>query len=278
MLSYIFIVGIIILIYLALVVGFNLFSIRTNMLNFGYFAFYMLSAYSYAIINKYISDTLSVLLTLVLNIFVSILFFQLSWNLKGDVYIIKTFSLYMLLFVMVYSMESITGGPFGLKVGVNIIISPETALVPIFLLLLLSVYIYVIKAKGYFYMLECVKTRPIILDLNGYNKKFILMHIFILSTLFASVAGILTVITTSYVDPYMFSLDMFIIIFILAYIGNRSMSFTFIFTVAYAILDEILRNIHRLNPEIFYNLKMILIMLIFLGFLLNLYRRQDSYA
>ena len=261
--DYILHIGILICIYAILAQSLNIMLGFTGLISLMQAVFYGIGAYSIAIFtgqNYQFSFWISLLIGLVTNMIVAYLIALLSNRLRDLYFTLATLSIQILFYSAVYNWESFTRGAYGIS-GIQmpgIQTNLEFFLLGIILLGMCWVFLWWFQRTAFFRMLKAVRDDYLAVMSVGKNPAHFKVVSLIISSIWATLAGVLYATYLTYIDPTSFTLDESISLLCVLLIGGSGNTIgPVIGAVFYSLLPEILRFI-QLPDAVAANVKVML--------------------
>ncbi len=233
-----------------------------------------IGAYTYAFFSVKLgySFALSALFAIIFSAFTMFMFSISSLKIKKDYIVLSTIAFQMILSKLFYSLEKITGGPYGItgisqpSLGIFTIDEPFeylifNTLVAMVITMLMSRTFSVpfgISIKGF-------REDEVLLASYAVSPKIIKLKLFTLSGAIAGVAGVLYASYVGFIDPTSFTLmeSVFIISTVLVG-GPGSVKGSILGTLILVGIPELLRYIPNVGDYIFFFRQILLSVLIIL--------------
>lgn len=209
-------------------IGFNLLFGYTDLPSFGHAAFYGLGAYGFAISLQYYPDSmlLAIVLALVAAVVYGTVVGAISSRGRGVYFALLTFAFAQILYEIGFRTNELTGGSDGLLVAVPELLGILT--INQFSLYYLSLGLLVVALvtakrlveSPFGKVLQAIRFNEDRAKAVGYPTRQVLVTIFVISTVFAAIAGILLAMRNSFVSPSVLYFEISIDVLIITIIGG----------------------------------------------------------
>jgi len=264
-------------IYIILALSTNLLVGMTNLLSLGQAAFYGIGAYAtvFALIVLKLPLIPALLFVMIACAIISLIIALPSIRLKGDYFVLATLGFQLIVFSILYNCVSITKGPYGIS-GIP---SPKllgfieiSGIIPFFIFSSICVAAFIflffkLVHSPFGRVLKAIREDEVSTLALGRNVTYFKIIVFVISSAFIAVAGLIYATYVSYIDPTSFNLDESIFILsavLIGGIGNiKGPVIGAIFVVA---LPEILRfvglpdSVAANTRQIIYGLALVVLM------------------
>ena len=221
---------IIINIYIILTVSTNLLVGMTNLLSLGQAAFYGIGAYMavFALQALHLSLIPTVIFVIVVTAALSLVIAYPSLRLKGDYFVLSTLGFQLIVFTVLYNWTSVTGGPSGIS-GIPVPkvfgILPVSGIIPFFVFssIVSSLIIFIFHRlvnSPFGRVLKGLRDDDLAVMSLGRNVTSYRVFVFVISSGFIGIAGMIYATYVTYIDPTSFNLDEAIFILCAVLIGG----------------------------------------------------------
>ncbi len=260
--------------------GYSLLFARTGLLSFGHAAFYAVGAYATGLIMLHISSSmmLAFLVAVAASIIISAIIGALSLIRTSIYFMMLTLAFGMGIYTVLWEWTSFTGGDNGL-IGINrsTITVPfigSISMVPImhyyfFVLICFVVSVFVIYHITYSpfgLILRGIKENETRLKYSGFSPKLFALIAFIISGLFAGLAGSLDVLLENNASPDMAHWSASVLPIIAVLLGGiESFSGPIIGATILTLIITVLQIVSSENWQLWYGLIFVAIILGFRG-------------
>lgn len=251
-------------------VGLSLLLGYAGQLSLGHAAFYGLGAYTSGILTAKFAFPIwgAFLGSIVLTIAVAIVIGVPSLKLKGNYLAVATLAFGVIIFILFQELIEITGGPsgltgipsisiFGIKLNTEIryYFLVWAFLILVFLASLNIIYSRIGRA------LRSIHGSELAANAMGVNTSRYKIQIFLVSSIYAAIAGFLYAHYVRFVNPDPFDLFFSILLVMMVAIGGmRNIWGSLIGAALFTILPEVLRSVSYIQT-VLYGLVLLLIML-----------------
>ncbi len=255
--------------------GYSLLFARTGLLSFGHAAFYAVGAYTAGLVILHLNNSMIVafLIAILISIIVSAIIGILSLLRTKIYFAMLTLAFGMGIYTIIWEWTSVTGGDDGL-IGINrstisIPFIGHISMVPIshyyfavLLCLIFSIFIiYYITYSPFGLILRGIKNNETRLRYGGFSPKIFSLLAFIISGLFAGLAGSLDIFLENNASPAMAHWsESALPIFAVLLGGTESVSGPVIGATILALLITVLQTISE-NWKLWYGLIFVAIIL-----------------
>lgn len=275
--NYAFHILIMINIYIILTVSTNLLVGVTNLLSMGQAAFYGLGAYFtvLALMVFHLPLLPTLIFAMLGTALVSLLLAWPSLRLRGDYFVLASLGFQLITFTVLYNWVSVTRGPFGIPgipalevLGVWTIkgIIPYLILSTVLAGIVIGIFRNLLKSP-FGRVLKGIREDEIAVNSLGRNVTAYKIWVFVISSGFIAIAGMLFATYVTYIDPTSFNLDEAIFILAAVLIGGTGNTKGPIAGAVFVVLlPELLRFVGLPDAvaanlrQIIYGLSLILLM------------------
>ena len=272
-------------IYLIVIYGLNIILGYGGLLSLCHSVLFGIGAYSYAIIitNYHFPFSITFLLSILITIILSFLLSIPALKFRGDSFVIVTLGIQIIFYTIIYNWISLTKGPFGITnipkpsfLNITINSLSQSLLFLSFWLFIIIVLLVILNKSPFVLSLKTLREDEIAAESIGKSPKLKFRIAFILSSIFASLGGVLYASYISYIDPESFNLNESIFMLSIILIGGSgNLIGPTIGTILLILLPEGLRLIGL--PDIYAgNLRQIIYGIILI--LLTFFRPQGIFG
>jgi len=221
--EYIIFICAMVAIYTIAAEGLNILVGLTGLTSVMQAAFLGLSAYIYALSALKLGVPLgpSLLIALVGSASAAYLLGYLTLRVRGDYFALITFALAIIIYHSFNNLISITGGPMGVVNVPQLLGSPRKFLLLVVLSAVASVFfVRLVGASPYGRLLKSIREDEMLAASLGKNVQAVKMSAFIISSIFAGLAGVFYASYVTFIDPTSFAPMESIIILAMLLIGG----------------------------------------------------------
>ena len=259
---------IIINIYIILSVCTNLLIGMTNLLSLGQAAFYGIGAYLsvFALQALHLPLIPALIFVMIMTSIISLVIAYPSLRLKGDYFVLATLGFQIILFTVLYNWISVTRGPSGIA-GIPapkfLGLLPVYGIIPFFIFSsimsgLVVFIFYQLVHSPFGRVLKGLRDDDLAVMSLGRNVTAYRIFVFVISSGFIAIAGMIYATYVTYIDPTSFKLDESIFILCAVLIGGTgNIKGPVVGAIFVVILPELLRFV-GLPDSIAANLRQII--------------------
>jgi branched-chain amino acid transport system permease protein len=276
--DYIYHLVTLIALYTILASSLNLFSGYTGLLSLSHAGFYGLGAYVSALLSTHfgISPYLNIFIAMGFAGLVAFAISFVALRTYEDYFVVVTLGIQIIIFSLMNNLTSVTNGPLGITgiEGFSYLSGNLSFMIfALFVALVIYVLLYGFSRSYYALNLKGIKEDEIYMQSLGKNVKRLKIEVFVISAMFASVAGVLYAHYISYIDPTSFTIDESIFILSIVIIGGLgNLKGSFLASVFMILLPEFLRFV-GLPDSVAANMRQIIYGLVLVGLILWQERR-----
>ena len=217
-------------IYIILTVSTNLLIGMTNLLSLGQAAFYGLGAYLavFALQTLHLPLIPAVIFVMVMTAVISLVIAYPSLRLKGDYFVLATLGFQLIVFTILYNWTSVTRGSYGIS-GIPapkfIGLLPVSGIIPflVFSSIMSGLVIFIfyrLVNSPFGRVLKGLRDDDLAVMSLGRNVTAYRISVFVISSGFIAIAGMIYATYVTYIDPTSFNLDESIFILCAGLIGG----------------------------------------------------------
>jgi len=191
-------------------ISLNLLVGYTGVLSMAHAAFFGIGAYTVAIltVNYDMNFFVSIIISLFVVMTISLLAGVVFSKFKEDYYVLCTIGFNVIIYNALLNLHNITNGPMGIPgiprpelFGITLVSNTSfLVLVLIFFALIFFASMYITKSP-FCKVLMAIREDEKVIRVFGYNIKYFKLLIFVISTMFASIAGALFASYVTFIDP-----------------------------------------------------------------------------
>jgi len=238
-------------IYLILAYGLNLVVGFGGLLSLCHAVFYGIGAYASTLlmVKAGVSFVPAVLLGMVITALFAFLIGIPALRFRGDSFVLVTLGIQMIVFTIMYNWVGLTRGPYGIPgiprpvIAGYEITSLQEYLVLVGIILVITVVMLSILYRSPFGLaLKALRDDEMAAEGLGKSPVHMFLYAFVISAVFASLAGSLYATYVTYIDPTSFTLDESIFLFAILLVGGAgNKTGPLVGTVFMILLPEALR-------------------------------------
>ena len=238
-------------IYLLLAYGLNLVVGFGGLLSLCHAVFYGIGAYASTLlmVKAGVSFIPSVILGMVITGMFAFLVGIPALRFRGDPFVLVTLGIQMIVFTILYNWVDLTRGPYGIPgiprpkvAGYEISSLPEYLLLVGAVVLLSVVVLFALYRAPFGLALKALRDDEMAAEGLGKSPVQMFLYAFVISAVFASLAGSLYATYVTYIDPTSFTLDESIFLLAILLVGGAgNKKGAFVGTVFMILLPEALR-------------------------------------
>ncbi len=238
-------------IYLILSYGLNLVVGFGGLLSLCHAVFYGIGAYASTLlmIKAGVAFVPSVLLSMVITGIIAFLIGIPALRFRGDSFVLVTLGIQMILFTIFYNWVDFTRGPYGIPgiprpvvAGYEISSLLEYLILVGVVLIISILLLFILYHAPFGLALKALRDDEMAAEGLGKSPMHMFLYAFVISALFASLAGSLYATYVTYIDPTSFTLDESIFLLTILLVGGAGNRIgPFVGTVFMLLLPEALR-------------------------------------
>ena len=238
-------------IYLLLAYGLNLVVGFGGLLSLCHAVFYGIGAYASTLLMVKAGVTFlpAVFMGMAFTALFAFLIGIPALRFRGDSFVLVTLGIQMIVFTILYNWVDLTRGPYGIPgiprpkvAGYEISSLPEYLLLVGAVVLLSVVVLFALYRAPFGLALKALRDDEMAAEGLGKSPVQMFLYAFVISALFASLAGSLYATYVTYIDPTSFTLDESIFLLAILLVGGAgNKKGAFVGTVFMILLPEALR-------------------------------------
>ena len=271
-----------------IVIGINLLVGYAGQISLGHAAFYGIGAYSSAILTTVynFNPWLALVIAAAITALIAFIIGKPSLKLKGHYLVMATLGFNIIITIIIIQWEDFTGGPSGipgipyLQIG-NIIFDTDKKI--FFLIWLFAIFSLIIANNlvnsRVGRALKSLHNSEIAAESLGINVSLYKVKIFVLSAIFASIAGSLYAHYVTFISPKSFDIIFSIKIVIMSIFGGMTTIFgALVGSTSLTVLDEFLTVVEDYST-IFLGLILVLTLMFLpqgiVGYFKNFFKKEN---
>ncbi len=271
-----------------IVIGINLLVGYAGQISLGHAAFYGIGAYSSAILTTVynFNPWLALVIAAAITALIAFIIGKPSLKLKGHYLVMATLGFNIIITIIIIQWEDFTGGPSGipgipyLQIG-NIIFDTDKKI--FFLIWLFAIFSLIIANNlvnsRVGRALKSLHNSEIAAESLGINVSLYKVKIFVLSAIFASIAGSLYAHYVTFISPKSFDIIFSIKIVIMSIFGGMTTIFgALVGSASLTVLDEFLTVVEDYST-IFLGLILVLTLMFLpqgiVGYFKNFFKKEN---